>query len=334
MTNPTRREFLGAATAATAMAMATGFGGRAAAAITPRPTDVGIEDVSFEYEDYRYRAPLKFAGIVVEQATILNVTCVVRTRDGRTAKGFGSMPLGNVWSFPSRKLPYDVTLGAMKALAEKCRDLTAAHREPGHPIDINHDLEPDYLKAAADVSRELALAEPIPKLCTLVAASPFDAAVHDAFGKVHGLNCYRTYGPEFMARDLGDYLGPDFRGEPVGRYVAPKAKGRMPMYHLVGAVDPITAADVTKPIGDGLPETLPEWIAYNGLTHLKIKLNGEDLAWDVGRVAEVEGAAAWRRSNARPPRPRPAAASRTGSTRSTSTSGPRTSPTCWSSSPA
>lgn len=290
MTNPTRREFLGAATAA--MATATGFGGRAAAAFAPRPTDVGIEDVSFEYEDYRYRAPLKFAGIVVERATILNVTCVVRTRDGRTAKGFGSMPLGNVWSFPSRKLPYDATLGAMKALAEKCRALTAAHREPGHPIDINRDLEPDYLKAAADVSRDLALAEPIPKLCALVAASPFDAAVHDAFGKVHGLSCYRTYGPEFMARDLGDYLGPDFRGEPVSRYVAPKAKGRMPMYHLVGAVDPITADDVAKPIGDGLPETLPEWIAYNGLTHLKIKLNGEDLTWDVGRVAKVERTAA------------------------------------------
>lgn len=285
MNKPTRREFLGAAAA-------LGLCGRAAAAFTPRATDVGIEDVSFEYEDYGYRAPLKFAGIVVERATILNVTCVVRTRDGRTAKGFGSMPLGNVWSFPSRKLPYDVTLGAMKALAGKCRDLTAAHREPGHPIDLNHDLEPEYLKAAAEVSRELGLAEPIPKLCALVAASPFDAAIHDAFGKVHGLNCYRTYGPEFMSRDLGEYLGPDFRGEPLARYISAKAKGRMPMYHLVGAVDPISAADVTKPIGDGLPETLPDWIAYNGLTHLKVKLNGEDLDWDVDRVAKVERTAA------------------------------------------
>jgi L-alanine-DL-glutamate epimerase-like enolase superfamily enzyme len=64
------------------------------------------------------------------------------------------------------------------------------------------------------------------------------------------------------------------------------------MYHLVGAVDPIVAADVAKPIGDGLPETLPEWIDFNGLTNLKIKLNGEDLAWDVERVARVDRAAA------------------------------------------
>ncbi|WP_337177636.1 enolase C-terminal domain-like protein [Paludisphaera sp.] len=292
MTNPTRRAFLGAASAATATAMTTSLASRAAAAFSPRPTDVAVEDVSFEYEDYRYRAPLKFGGIVVERATILNVTCAVRTRDGRAAKGFGSMPLGNVWSFPSRAHSYDETLAAMKALAGKIRDITAGRREPGHPIDINHDLEPDYLKAAVDAARERGLSEPIPKLCALVVASPFDAAIHDAFGKAHGLNCYRTYGPEFMDRDLGDYLGPEFRGEPVGRYVSPKAKGRMPMYHLVGAVDPITAEDVEKPIGDGLPETLPDWIAYNGLTHLKIKLNGEDLDWDVARVAKVERAAA------------------------------------------
>jgi L-alanine-DL-glutamate epimerase-like enolase superfamily enzyme len=66
----------------------------------------------------------------------------------------------------------------------------------------------------------------------------------------------------------------------------------MPLYHLVGALDPLTAADIRKPIGDGLPETLAEWIPYNGLTHLKIKLNGDDLSWDVDRVLAVEGVAA------------------------------------------
>ena len=30
----------------------------------------------------------------------------------------------------------------------------------------------------------------------------------------------------------------------------------MPLYHLVGALDPLTAADVRQTVGDGLPETL------------------------------------------------------------------------------
>ena len=58
----------------------------------------------------------------------------------------------------------------------------------------------------------------------------------------------------------------------------------MPLYHLVGALDPLTDADIASRIDDGLPETLAEWIAADGLTHLKIKLNGDDLAWDVDRV--------------------------------------------------
>jgi L-alanine-DL-glutamate epimerase-like enolase superfamily enzyme len=57
-------------------------------------------------------------------------------------------------------------------------------------------------------------------------------------------------------------------------------------------VDAITAKDVSKPLNDGLPQTLPEWIDYNGLTHLKIKLNGEDQDWDRDRVLAVERAAA------------------------------------------
>jgi hypothetical protein len=33
---------------------------------------------------------------------------------------------------------------------------------------------------------------------------------------------------------------------------------------------------------------LPEWILADGLTHLKIKLNGSDLDWDVQRVLSIE----------------------------------------------
>ncbi len=94
-----------------------------------------------------------------------------------------------------------------------------------------------------------------------------------------------------MVYDLGHYLGSEFQGETLDRYISREPKPRMPLYHLVGALDPIEATDVTKPVGDGLPETLPEWIRFNGLTHLKIKLNGYDLGWDVERVVRIDGAA-------------------------------------------
>ena len=249
--------------------------------------DIRVQQVSNSYQDFLLRTPLKFGGRVVTRSTLLNVTCDVRTRAGRVAKGFGSMPLGNIWSFPSKSMSYETTLGAMKALAGQISKITAAHGEFGHPIDLNQALEPAYLEAAENVSKGLHLAERIPKLCTLVTASAFDAAVHDAFGKVHGLNCYYTYGPEFISHDLAYYLGPEFGGEHLDRYLLQKPTARMPMYHLVGALDPLVYRELKQRIADGLPEVLPEWIRYNGLTHFKIKLNGDDLKWDVDRVLSV-----------------------------------------------
>jgi L-alanine-DL-glutamate epimerase-like enolase superfamily enzyme len=255
-------------------------------------TAICIREITYGYEDYLFRTPIKFGGLAVDRATILNVECAVETGSGRVARGFGSMPLGNVWSFPSRVLSYDQTLSAMKALVERIARITGACREKGHPIDLTWALEPLYHQAAREASQQLAQAEPLPVLCTLVAASAFDAALHDGFGKAHGRNCYHTYGPDFLTHDLGHYLGQEFAGESLERYVTREPKPRMPLYHLIGALDPLEEADVSTRIGDGLPETLAEWIPYNGLTHLKIKLNGDNLAWDVNRVVRVEQVAA------------------------------------------
>ena len=114
-----------------------------------KATDVKIDEVTFAYEEHRYRTPLKFGGTLTDRVTILNVHCVVSAKNGKSARGFGSMPMGNVWSWPSRVLSYDQTLDAMKALAGRVRDITAAHKPYGHPIDLMWTLEDQYLAAAA-----------------------------------------------------------------------------------------------------------------------------------------------------------------------------------------
>ena len=125
------------------------------------------------------------------------------------------------------------------------------------------------------------LDEPMPRLAQLVVASPLEAAIHDAYGKVLGQNSYNLLGSEFVNADLAHYLTDEFAGEYLDRYTLRTPKPRMPLYHLVGALDPLTDADIEQRVDDGLPETLGEWIQADGLTHLKIKLNGDDL--DLGR---------------------------------------------------
>lgn len=279
----TRRAFLrGAAAAPLTQAL------RGVATAVRRTTDIRIAEVRHGYEDYVYRAPYKFGGRVVDRVTILNVRCRVQGRGGKDAWGFGSMTMGNVWAFPSRTMSYDTTLGAMRTLAGRVARIAGACTEAGHPLDLDLVLEPEYLKAAQELSRELKLDEPVPKLCTLVVASPFDAAVHDAFGKLHGRNAYSTYGPDLMTHDLSRYLGPDFKGERLDRRLLGKPPRRIPLFHSVGGLDPLETKDVEKAVADGLPETLPEWIDRNGLLRIKIKLSGEDLKWDVERTLAID----------------------------------------------
>jgi len=261
---------------------------RSTAILADRPNDIRILEVRHQFEDFLYRAPYQFGGRSVDRVTLLNVTCRVRTNGGRESSGFGSMTLGNAWAFPAAS--QDVGLGAMKDLAGKLREVTAACDEKGHPIDLFRVLEPEYLRAASGLSSDRQLPVPIPKLCTLVVASAFDAAIHDAYGKAFNRSVYETYSSTFMSRDLSVDLGPSFKGEHLDRYVPSAPKARLPVFHSVGASDPLDASDMQgrTRIDDGLPNTLEEWIPRDGLIRFKIKLNGGNLDADFDRVVRID----------------------------------------------
>ena len=254
--------------------------------LVARPTDIEILEITHAFEEFTYRAPYQFGGRTVDRVTLLNVNCRVKTGAGREASGFGSMPLGNAWAFPAAS--QDDGLGAMKALAVDLSRITADCDETGHPVDLFRVLEPSYLDAAARVSKARSLATPIPKLCTLVVASPFDAALHDAYGKAFGVSSYQTYGRRFMSRDLSHDLGPAFKGEYLDRYVPARPRPTMPVFHSIGASDPLEPGDVKTRLDDGLPNTLEEWIERDGLIRFKIKLNGGNLAADFDRVIRTD----------------------------------------------
>jgi L-alanine-DL-glutamate epimerase-like enolase superfamily enzyme len=257
-----------------------------------KATDIRLLGVTLNTERIEYRSPIKFGGRVVTDVVLANVELTVETRSGRRGKGLGSMPIGNVWAWPSNGLTPPQTLAAMTRFAEGMVKVVAGHRGCGHPLDVTRELAEQHEPLAESVVLSLELTEPMPKLAQLVAASPFEAAIHDAYGKTLGANSYNLLGREFVDHDLAHYLTPEFAGEYLDQYTLREPKAKMPLYHLVGALDPLTASDVTQPLADGLPQTLGEWIIRDGLTHLKIKLNGDDLAWDVERVVGVERVAA------------------------------------------
>jgi len=255
-----------------------------------KSTDIRIANVSIDTERIAYRTAMKFGGRVVHEVTLFHVNVEVETRDGKRGAGLGSMPMGNAWGWPSPVLSGDQTLDAMVELSRVFSEAAGACNEWGHPLELTTLLSAEHDAAAKQVTQSLA--EPMPQLAQLVCASPIEAAIHDAYGQAHQRNSYDLLGPEWVNSDLAQYLDDSFKGEYLEQYTLRKPKATMPIYHLVGALDPLTSGELTDRLDDGLPETLGEWILADGLTHLKIKLAGDDVDWDVARVIGIDAAAA------------------------------------------
>ena len=229
---------------------------------------------------------------MVNDAEVADVAVEVESVDGRRAIGWGSMPMGNTWAWPSDQVDGAGTLAAMMSLGQRVVESASVSGLSGHPLEITHELAGGYADLSLQVETELGCPQSMPVLAQLVATSPLEAAVFDAYGKIHNANSYDLLGKPFIDRDLSEYLGPDFSGEYLDQYTLRRPKDHMPLYPLVGALDPLTDAEVENPIADGLPESLAQWIKADGLTHLKIKLSGDDLDWDVARVMGIEQVAA------------------------------------------
>ncbi len=254
----------------------------------PLPTDVRICDVSVQTHSIRYRVPMKFGGRVVNDVVLADVEVEVETPTGRRGCGIGSMPVGNVWAWPSTQLDASATCNTMIELLKRFAAAMRDSSETGHPLQLMMQFAEQYESISEQLRQERDLPESIPRLAQLVSASPLDAALFDAQGKALDRHSYELLSADTLSQDLATWLGPDFRGQYPSDYVSQEPRARMPLYHLVGAMDPLVDADVPCRPQDTMPVTLAEWIRADGLTHLKIKLAGDDLSWDVDRVVSVE----------------------------------------------
>jgi len=253
-----------------------------------KPTDIRIVEVHCSFEQYKFRTPLRFGGRTQTGSELINVEIKVESRNKKHATGFGSMPLGNAWAWPSETVTSEQSAQAMKAFANEMIDLAEDFPEYAHPLETMYRISGEYAHLGQKISTLMKLPEVMPPLAELVSASPFDAALHDAFGRVHHKNSYDLLGKDYITYDLSEYLDESYKGEYLDQYTLRQPKDRMPLYHLVGAVDPLSPADVQEKVNDKLPECLSEWIAAEGLTHLKVKLGSGNLQEDLDRMIAVD----------------------------------------------
>jgi len=251
-------------------------------------SDIKVKSLDIHYTPCVARTPLKFGAVVVEYLDFCKVRAVVENARGQTAEGWGGIFIMDLWGWPDPSLSHEVKEAAMKDVVAGYRDLVLGYPAHAHPIGIFHDLEDDLRSLNVEVCKRHELHPAQPFLSALVCASSVDAAIHDAFGNVNGIDVYDGYGADFMSNDLSTWLGPDFVGKYPADYCREAYAQKVPIFHLCGGLDKLTRAELDdSDPDDGYPNCLEDWVATEGMYCLKVKLRGNDLDWDVERTIQV-----------------------------------------------
>jgi L-alanine-DL-glutamate epimerase-like enolase superfamily enzyme len=255
--------------------------------------DVRIVGSELFFIPLQTRIPLKFGLETVTSVTCARVSVTIGDGQGHTAKGWGETPLSVQWVWPGQ-LPYEHRHATLRNFCLELARRWASFDSLGHPIEIGYDFQEQALPGALQEFNRSWSGEPMPWLAALVCCSPFDLALHDAYGQLLEKPIYETYDARFLSRDLASFLSPaagarvSFQGKFPADFLVPSPPARLRAWHLVGGLDLVDPAELTggEP-KDGYPVLLADWIERDGLRCLKIKLRGNDAPWDYARLVKV-----------------------------------------------
>ena len=260
-----------------------------------KATDIHTVGASLYFLPAKTRVPLKFGPETLTEVTCARVRVRVADANGRMAEGWGETPLSVQWVWPGIA-SYQERHEALKEFCIELTELWASLRTPGHPLELGQHFQETVLPGWLEGfnQRRRRGKQPMPWLAALVCCSPFDLAVHDAFGNLHQRPTYETYTADFMNRDLAHFLRPA-RGAPISfqrkfpaDFLAARRLDSLPAWHLVGGLDMVERSEQAgEGPNDGYPVLLEDWIRRDGLKCLKIKLRGNDSEWDLRRLLKV-----------------------------------------------
>lgn len=258
-----------------------------------RSTDITVIDTRVYFLPVHCEEPLTFGGGSVTSITCCRAAVTVRTHAGKTATGWGEVPLNAVWAWPAAcsretSASRDYRDGVMRrvciAIGKALRDMSDA----GHPFEVSRRFMAAVLPhVMADCDTPEGPADTsvgrIPDTVALLCMTPFDIALYDAFGMVHESPVIDTLGAGFLAVDLSTYF-PAGAGSCLRDSLAVHQKTQLPVWHLVGYSDRLA---YHRDDDHNHRRTLSEWILRDGLQALKIKLLGRDLDGDIDRCMQV-----------------------------------------------
>ncbi len=239
--------------------------------------NVKLGDVRLGIANAFARMPFRFGVVTMEAAASLTLELDMAV-DGKRTVGYASDLLAYKW-FDKRpeKTPADNVadlLWVVQLAASIAKNLPEAT-----PFELWRQLDVAVDRASVDGGFN--------RLGASFGVSMIERAMIDGVGTATGLSFRAMLGNDTLGLRPATIF-PELDGMSVEDALPASPLTKLDLRHTIGMVDPLTAADPFEPVGDGLPETLEDYLRHDGIRYLKIKVGG-DLDADIARLEAIAG---------------------------------------------
>ena len=239
-----------------------------------------IKDLRFYVRNAPMRMPFRFGSITLTASAILYVRTEIELANGQRATGWAADMLAPKW--------YDKD--PEKGYAESLEQLLVAVRAAG---DIYGQIGGEsncvfrIWQQAYEEMMNWRQQRGINRLMASNGSSLQERALIDAVGIASGLSYHSLLSSGRLGIELGA-LHKELGSMSVDQVIAPTPLSRLSIRHTVGLIDPIRTVDIAPDgvLGDGLPQSLEDYVVTQGVRYVKIKIGG-DAKSDFERLSEI-----------------------------------------------
>jgi hypothetical protein len=244
------------------------------------PAKLSIKEIRFFMRNVRTRMPFKYGAATLTSVPILHLSLTAEYADGTTSQGWAADILPPKWF---DKDPAKDYADNVADLIWAARTAARVYGEAARTCRTVFDIWADGYAATLREGD----ARGLNHLTAAHGSTLVERALVDTVGVALGKPYHATLADGDLGLDLAALHG-ELAGMLPRDAVAPQPLDAVAIRHTVGMADPIRRDDISpaQRLDDGLPQALEEYIAEQGLSHFKVKVNG-DLDADLDRLREI-----------------------------------------------